>query len=172
MTPLLLLLAALANRIRGGGLSADRWPGHSRLYAAPGMAVVAWLAGAGWVALVWGLGFFVWSTLPVNRWDVLGRTPQGRPTWPEAIIEAVADHLPLPMTHGPLFVRECAGIAPCLTAVALFGGPWWLWTLAPVYAALAVAVTEVAHWLPVRKFRVPSDLGIGGLWGILLVLAI
>lgn len=171
MNILVVLCAALINRLRGGGLVAPYLPGHARLWAAPAMGLLSALAGAGWLeAVAWGLGYFVWSTLPINRFDVLGRTVQTKqPTLLEDALENLAWNMHLPYYHGPMFIRECLGILPCLTAVSILAGPWWLWSLAPLYALAAVAVTEAAHHLRPGKFRPVAEPLVGAIWGLLFL---
>lgn len=171
MTFLIIPLAALANRIRGGGFFASYLPGHARLWAAPAMGLLSVLAGAGWLeALAWGAGYFLWSTLPLNRWDSLGRTVQTKePTLLEDAIENLAWNIRLPYYHGPLWMRECLGILPCLTAVSCLAGPWWLWSLAPLYALAAVAVTEAAHRVAPGRFRPVSEPLVGCCWAVLFL---
>lgn len=171
---LVTALAALVNRVRGG-LWGDLLPGHNRLWAAPAMGLLSALAGAGWVeAIAWGLGFLAWSAPAWGRWFDLGRGSNADPlSTSEVCVEWVAARLPTLGLHSDyvcLWVRHML-VLPCLGAVAVLAGSWWLPALAPVFAALTVVAYEIGRSQAFVKPLAIAELLTGCLWGAMLVLA-
>lgn len=169
-----LVLAALINRVRGGGLFAPVLPGHPRLWAAPAMGLLSVLTGAGWQeALAWGLGYLAWSAPAWGRWFDLGRGSNADPlSATEAVVEWLAARLPTLGLHPDyvcLWVRHMA-VLPCLVAVALLGGPGWLPVLAPLFAGLVVLSYEIGRRQSFVKPLAVAEILAGLPWaGLLLV---
>ena len=75
LTAILIIIAfTLFNRIRGGGLGADRLPGHPRYYVAPVIFGLAWWWLGDWQRAAWFSG--VWLAWSLQAWGdiyMLGR---------------------------------------------------------------------------------------------------
>lgn len=181
LVPTILAVIAAAsclNAFRGGRIIDDeKLPGRNLYFAAPGLALTAGLAawdpllGLGWGAAFLFWGAFSWGHLfGLGLWKPQDRTPKG--------LEALLLKLPgnfLPMVGRELFVL------PGLALIAWLTGKWWLVSMAPAYAALAVGVRWVAYQAagPVsdRPLDWPgvkwAEFAIGGiLWGAMILLSL
>lgn len=152
-----ILIPALSaiNRFRGGGLYADRLPGHPRLYAAALVAAVSFFAVGPFDAALVGLCFLAWSWLPWGRWFDLGRMPDNyverKPNDFEILINR------LPNDHVRFTVRNLIGLIP---AAAL---------ISPLFLLLAPAQTAAyeAGWRITPKApTVTGEWLTGALWGL------
>lgn len=167
-------IAALINRVRGG-LWGDVLPGHGRVWAFPAMGLLSLLAGAGWLeAVVWALGYLVWSAPAWGRWYDLSRKPASDepPSKTELIVEAIASRLPtlgLHPDYACLFVRHML-VLPTLVALALLTGPWWLPAFAFVFAALTVVAYEIGRLQSWFLPLVVAEPLAGAVWGALLLI--
>lgn len=162
-------LAAFFNRLRGGGFPSSHLPGHSRLWASGGFFILSLSILELREALTFALCYFVWSTLPVNRWDSNGRTPQ---ELPESEFEAFIDTISFPIQSRftPLYFRELIGILPLSIIMTYNLSDWRILSISLLYPPLAVASTEVAHYIYPVRFRAASDLLIGIIWGCILLI--
>jgi hypothetical protein len=154
MISLALLAGAMAaiNRFRGGGLWADRLPGHPRFYAAALVAAVSFLAVGPLDAAIVAGCFLAWSLLPWGRWYSLGRgvVPGREPSDFEIIIGR------LPNDYARFTMRNAVGLIP---AVA-FINPLFL-LLALVQTAAYEAGWRLSPATPIRT----AELLTGAAWG-------
>lgn len=155
-----ILLAALAaacaviNRFRGGGLYADRLPGHPRFYAAVAVALVTMLVADPFQAAIVGGCYLAWAILPHGRWYDLDRLPDDfvarRPNDFEILIGR------LPNDHIRFTVRNLIALIPAAFLIS------------PLMLLLAPAQTA-AYEIGWRTTpRVPTVTGewiTGALWG-------
>lgn len=169
---LVVFAAAAINRLRGGGLGADRLPGHPRFYAAALFGLVASYALSDWrQGALLGLLWLLWALPAWGRWYTLGRHDRslsGTPDALERVIERVAgrsDHLAFGARH--------------LFAVPLLGA---LWLLEPnwfhlIWIVLFPLLAVLAYELPWRLWEAnrsanPTALGewgVGALLGVPLL---
>lgn len=150
----ILLISALAtiNRFRGGGLYADRLPGHPRFYASVLVAAVVFPV-VGWLnALLVGSCFLLWSWLPWGEWYDLGRIP-GEPSGSNTF-ERILNILP--GDHLRFTVRNAIGLIPAIVF------------LHPLFLLLAPAQTiayEAGWRVTPRTPTVTGEWITGALWG-------
>ncbi|WP_293857176.1 hypothetical protein [uncultured Alsobacter sp.] len=157
-TWLVILAAAVLNRVRGGGFFGDRLPGHPRFWVAPLMGGLAAVHHPPLAAAALGAAWLYWSLLPWGRWYTFGAvTPDRPPTTFEAAVEVLAgdDHVLA------FSIRNTIAFAPIWLV-----HPWaWLagWVQTALYA-FAKAVAPPAIFVPV------AEILTGALWGLLLIL--
>ncbi len=167
MLALLVILACAGlNRARGD----DRWmpswlPGRALWYVAPAVGAVAMLVQPWPAAICWGIAYVIWGVWPWGRWYGLERMAHGddEPSTYEAIVEMISlgsDHISmlwrmLAVLPGLVLVMALpqalvASVVFALAAVAAYEAAWRLWPDNPIWRA---------------------ELGVGALWGGLIVLA-
>jgi len=151
-------LCGALNRARGGGLWADRLPGHPRYYVALVLALAAVLVVGPVDAVVVGISYLAWSILPWGNWYDLGRLP---PREPRNDIEILIGRLP--NDHARFLTRNLIGLIPAMVL------------LHPAFAFLAVWQSAsyeigwtVAGKSPITVGEVLTGIG-WGLWIALLI---
>lgn len=148
---------AILNRVRGGGLWADRLPGHPRLYVAPVIAILCLFIMPPWQAVATGIAYLAWSFLPWGHLACLGKfIPLRQMSSLEAsCLEVVkGDYL------AALMMLHLIGLLP----MAFLVSP--LAFLAPIPIALSYAL----GWFvtPAAPFRT-AEILVGAVWGVLLL---
>lgn len=151
----LIVGAAVLNRVRGGGLWGDRLPGHPRFYVAPAMGILSLLVLAPLPAAGVAVSFLAWSWLPWGRWYDLGRMseePTRLPTRFEMAITAFSRD----NDYTAFTLRNALGLA----LAAFLVSPW----------AMALAPLQTAAYEAGWRFwpRAPIALGellTGCAWG-------
>lgn len=149
-----ILIPAISaiNRFRGGGLYADRLPGHPRFYAAALVAAVSFLAVGPFDAALVGLCFLAWSWLPWGDWYDLGRLP-GRPDASNDF-EIIIGRLP--NDHARFTMRNLVGLIPAIA----FLNPLFL-----LLAPLRTAAYEIGWRVTPKTPTVTGEWVTGALWG-------
>jgi hypothetical protein len=155
-----IMLAALApacavlNRFRGGGLYADRLPGHPRFYVSAVLGLMCWPLFGWMAALSVAASYLCWSFLPWGRWFDLGRLPDDfvarKPNDFEILIGR------LPNDHVRFTVRNLIGLLPAAVLIS------------PLMLMLAPAQTAAYEIGWQTTPRVPTVTGewiTGALWG-------
>ncbi len=151
-----ILVPALSaiNRFRGGGLCADRLPGHPRLYAAALVAAVSFLAVGPFDAALVGLCFLAWSWLPHGRWFDLGRMPDDYVERKPSDFEIIIGRLP--NDHARFTMRNLVGLIPAIA----FLNPLFL-----LLAPLQTAAYEIGWRVTPKTPTVTGEWITGALWG-------
>ncbi len=112
----LIPLMALINRARGGGLYADRLPGHPRFYMAAATGLVTFPFIGPWDAAVVAACWLVWAFLPWGRWYDLDRLAddyvQRKPNDFEILINR------LPNDHVRFTVRNLIALIPAAVMIS------------------------------------------------------
>lgn len=178
--PLIVVLFAVINRIRGGGIIKNL-PGNARYWVLPAVSFSAGLAGVhshlfGWIgvdivravlddALFAGC-WLAWCLPPWGPWIALGHEPYDFPQtgaikWFEALIDRVTGGNP----YLALGLREAIGLVP----VALLFNPLYL-----LVAPLIVGCYTLGWTVRIRLFKTVdaiaiSELCTGAVWGAALV---
>lgn len=179
---LVVPLAAVLNRVRGGGFGMDRLPGRGCHWASAGLFPVLLLLGTGWLlAAAWAVGFLVWATPAWGRWMDLDRNSPSAdpPDLFERVIEWLAERTPLPIArlfgltfdHAALWLRHLL-VLPGLGAVAWVTGLAWLPWATPMFAALVVGAYELARRQTVMRALPLAEYLTGALWGGLILLSL
>lgn len=149
------------NRARGGGLWADRLPGHPRYYVAAALALAAALVVGPMDAALVGVSYLVWSILPHGRWYDLGRLPDNFVGRKPSDFEILVGRLP--NDHARFLTRNLIGLLPAMVL------------LHPAFAFLAVwqSASYEIGWTVTAKSPITIGevlTGIGwGLWIALLI---
>lgn len=125
MFDLLLVPAmALVNRARGGGLYADRLPGHPRYYMAVLVAALTFPFIGPIDAVAVAISWLAWAMLPWGRWFDLDRMPpdavQRTPNAFENLINRLPnDHVRFTARNLIALIPASVLISPLMLALAL-----------------------------------------------------
>lgn len=154
----LVAACAALNRFRGGGLGADRLPGHPRFYVSAAIGLLTFaLLGGPLAAAAAAASYLCWSILPHGRWYDLGRLPDDfvarKPNDFEILINR------LPNDHVRFTARNTLGLLPGAALLSPF-----LLVLAP----LQTLAYEFGWRVTPRVPTVTGEWITGGLWGAFL----
>lgn|GEM_PF-999439 len=194
-----VITCAAINRFRGGGLGAQRLPGHPRFYAAPFVGLIAAFYQPWPVALAIGLAFLLFVWLPWGRWYTLnrrGRTESsGEPSGFERFIERLADFGGVRRDWLAFGLRNIAVMTPGFALVlwtagfaAMMPGPaaWppdlsiaaWAGLGEAIYAPLAVvpafgvvALYRIGWWLDPASGTQPAEWLVGAVIGVTIAMS-
>lgn len=168
-----IVLCAILNRFRGGGVISYDLLGHRRFWVTPFMAAVFYVMPNTTVqdALFFGACWLLWAILPWGRWYTLGRGERhwsGTPDKFEQAIERIGDRASNPIIndHICLSIRNILALLPTLII-----SPW----IMPVIV-LGMAISYELPWrfFPDGKYKEgPTGYGeylTGAFWGIAILL--
>lgn len=177
---LVIALAALVNRFRGGGVIPHDPPGHRRLWSTPLMAGVAALVLDWPAALVFAACWFWWAVLPWGRWYTLGRGERswsGQPDWFERAIES----FPIPQPDFEAIPRgswlRILDDHLCLhlrNVVALYPLALLLSWQASLVVLIGMSLAYEIAWRLIPEERGPTgwaEWATGALWGVALLVS-
>jgi hypothetical protein len=154
----LVIGGAAINRVRGGGCPFfSKLPGHTRLYAAAMLGLLALPAGPIDAALV-ALCYLAWATLPWGHWYDLGAL-EGYPNRPLSPFEAIISRVAGGDDATAFTIRNVLGMLPA----AVLLNPLFL--ILPAFQLAAYG----AGWkmAPTGPIRVAEYLT-GAIWGVFI----
>lgn len=161
-----IVVCALLNRVRGGGLWGDKLPGRALLWVTPVIGAIA-AAFYPWpVAIAFAGAYLFWGLWSWGH--VLASVGGYKPDRSPSLLEAALALLGPPVVQ--TFARQ-SFVAVGVGAVAwLIGSPWFL-LAAPAFAALAT-LAYVVLFRPLGAMDwARAEFAVGGLWGLLLLSA-
>lgn len=160
---IIILAAAVLNRVRGGGFYGDKLPGRALFYVAPVIGLLALALHSQLIAVTVFLGYFLWAAF---SWGAtLGRIGGFTPDRKIDGLEELLSKLPPSVA---VFVRMMF-VLPMVAVIAfILGNPWFL-LAAPIFAGLSVIVYRIL-FRPISDYDwMRSEIAVGGLWGLLIV---
>jgi hypothetical protein len=160
----LVVVCALLNRVRGGGLYGDLLPGRALLWVTPAIGLLAWTIHPWPIALAFAGGYLLWG-LP--GWSyLLCRIAGIAPPRSASTLEAACNVAP--GIIAPFFVRMLFVLLG-VVGVAWLLGNWWFLLAAPVFAAAATAAYKLL-FRPLGMLDWPrAEFATGGLWALLIL---
>ncbi|PZU95581.1 MAG: hypothetical protein DI527_00805 [Chelatococcus sp.] len=162
----IVLLCGALNRARGDASWLGNLPGRALWYVTPVIGLLALLAHGWAVAGAFALAYLFWAVWPWGRWFDLGRLPVD-PLRPISAFEHIIDALAGNSDHRALLWRHLM-IAPGLVLIGIAGTGLWVVLLAPIFAAVVVALYEAAWRLRPTAPILWAEIGVGALWGGLI----
>ncbi|SEG61143.1 hypothetical protein [Bosea lathyri] len=142
--------------------------GRPLWYVAPAVGLLAALVQPWPVAASLAVTYLLWGLFAWGRWFDLGRLPID-PFRPIDALERAIGAVSGGSDHLALFLRHVL-ILPGLALVGFVGGEPWLSAVAPFFAALVVALYEAAWRLSPTAPIILAEIGVGLLWGALILL--
>lgn len=156
------VFCAAINHARGGGLWADRLPGHPRYYAAAAVALLTLVTASPVVAIKVGVCFLLWSWLPWGRWYDLGRITDDWPARPPNRFERVVTDFARGNDHIAFLARNAIGLLPA----AILVSPLFMF-LSFVQVAAYEAGWRLTPKTPIRTGELLTGFG----WGVMIAVA-
>lgn len=169
LTVLAIAFTAFLNRVRGGGFWGDKLPSRPLFWITPVIVLIAFAFKPILVAVALGATYLFWGIWPWGHLYSIGRLSAEQMGREISDLEAmllnwVSDN------YFWAFVLRHLFVLPGLILAVVFGGPFYLLILAPIFAVLAAQAYELA-WRhhPTNPIWV-AELLTGALWGVLLVI--